>query len=125
MTARLRALATTLQELHDAVVQHGVVTEDAPDLAWRAAFDRLMAALARAKSELDITAAVREPDLPRGLTKLDIDIADVVACFTRWDANRSNNHLDADTICALRDLVKTWRDHVAPAPPGEARKEQE
>lgn len=41
--------------------------------------------------------------------RLRVDIADVVACFTKWNLTREVA-LDTDTISALHDLVQSWRD---------------
>lgn len=51
-------------------------------------------------------------DVPREPSRLEVDIADVVACFLRW-GKTADIALDADTISALHDLVASWKAHCA------------
>ncbi len=43
---------------------------------------------------------------------LDVDIADVITCFKKWDAS-PDLALDQDTISALHDLVDSWKRYRA------------
>lgn len=68
-------------------------------------------------------AAGRETAPPHAL---DVDIADVVACFARWEAD-GRSVMPPYLESALRDLVRSWKDHrkalvtrrETPAPPSE------
>jgi len=100
--ASLRYLAENRRHLNDRIRWADQRSED-----LRIENAQYVEEVGRLRAELMRRQGIEQP---QAVTALDVAIADVVACFTKWDKS-PDTALDMGTIDALHDLVAAWKAH--------------